>query len=137
MMNNYKSILLIEDSLFDYEAFVRAFKQFKYQNPIYHCQNEEEFHDFLCCDGKFSHLVDSPAPGLIILDLNLPGTKGITILEQIRKEPTFSFTPVVILSTSSNEKDVIECYQKGANSYVEKSLDMQEFYEILRTIRDY
>jgi two-component system, response regulator len=127
-------ILLVEDSPEDYEAMLRAFRKAGLANPIVRCSTGDEALDFLHRRGTF---VDAPAPGIILLDLNLPGTDGREVLQEIKRTEELRQIPVVVLTTSNDSRDVTECYRAGANSYIQKPVDVDGFLRAMQSLRDY
>lgn len=127
-------LLIIEDSEQDYEMFMRGVKKSAIDCNVFHCETGDEGFDFLTNQGEYDDKEKYYLPTLILLDLNLPGTDGKTILKKIKKNRSLSFIPIVIFSTSSNPKDIAECYENGANGYVIKPMNikkLQEYIEIL------
>jgi CheY-like chemotaxis protein len=129
--------LLIEDSPEDYEATVRALRKAGLANPILRCEDGDEALDFLRRRGRYSAPAGVPRPGLILLDLNLPGTDGREVLEEIKADESLRSIPVVILTTSTDERDVERCYQAGANSYVKKPVDLDGFMRAVQRLKDF
>jgi two-component system, response regulator len=127
-------ILLVEDSPEDYESMLRAFRKAGLGNPIVRCGTGDEALDFLHRRGTF---VDAPRPGIVLLDLNLPGTDGREVLLEIKRTEELRQIPVVVLTTSDDSRDVTECYRAGANSYVQKPVDVDGFLSAMQRLRDY
>jgi two-component system, response regulator len=127
-------ILLVEDSPEDYESMLRAFRKAGLANPIVRCSTGDEALDFLHRRGTFA---DAPAPGIILLDLNLPGTDGREVLQDIKRTDALRQIPVVVLTTSNDSRDVTECYRAGANSYIQKPVDVDGFLRAMQSLRDY
>jgi len=130
-------IVVVEDSPEDYEAIVRAFLKAKVPNPIYRFSYGEDAFDFLKQRGRYFKHDAETRPGLIILDLNLPGTDGLKVLKEIRHDSLLQSIPVIVLSTSSSHREIEACYRAGANSYVVKPSDAAEFNEAIRRISQY
>ena len=130
-------ILIVEDSDIDYETTIRAFKKSSMANPVHRCEDGEEALDYLYHRNQFSDKDKSPRPDLILLDLNLPGTDGREVLEEIKKDPKLKTIPVIVLTTSSDDKDIEKCYQAGANSYIQKPVDLQGFFEAIQRLKDF
>lgn len=130
-------ILIVEDSDIDFETTLRAFKNSNMANPIHRCEDGEEALDYLFRKNQYSEVENSPRPELILLDLNLPGTDGREVLEEIKKDPKLKAIPVIVLTTSSDEMDVEKCYQEGANSYIQKPVDLKGFFEAIERLRDF
>jgi two-component system, response regulator len=130
-------ILIVEDSPEDYETTVRAFKKSGLNNPIYRCEDGDDALDFLLHRGKYVDKDKAPRPGIILLDLNLPGTDGRAVLSEIKKDANLRTIPVIVLTTSDDGKDVESCYNGGANSYVKKPVDLDRFIQAIQRLKDY
>ncbi|MBM4053743.1 MAG: response regulator [Planctomycetes bacterium] len=130
-------ILLVEDSPEDYETTVRAFRKSGLKNGIVHCQDGDEAIDYLFHRGKFADAGKHHLPGIILLDLNLPGTDGREVLKEIKKNETLKKIPVVVLTTSSDERDIEQCYADGANSYIQKPVDLSGFFDAVKRLKEY
>lgn len=124
------SILLIEDNDDDYEAVVRAFRKAGVANPVHWARSGVEAMRRL--GGT-----EAVAPGLILLDLNLPGMDGRRILQLIKKNPLTRSIPVVILTTSADERDVRDCYDLGANTYMQKPVEFDALTDAARGLSGY
>src|SRR5688500_4350576 len=112
-------ILFVEDSADDYEATIRAFVKADMRNPVNWCRSGREALDFLRREGNYKNPEKSPRPGLIILDLNMPGLDGRKTLQIIKEDAGLSNIPVIILSTSDNENDINYCNSLGADMYIQ------------------
>lgn len=130
-------VLIVEDSPEDFEAICRAFGRAGVSNPILRCQDGDELVDYLERRGRFAEPGSAPAPGLVLLDLNLPGTDGREALAAIKSDDRFRKIPVVVLTTSSDERDVESCYRAGANSYLQKPVEMDRYMRMVRAIAEY
>ncbi|MDP9121117.1 MAG: response regulator [Acidobacteriota bacterium] len=130
-------ILLIEDSPEDFEATRRAFRKSGLKNPIFLCADGDEALDFLNRRGRYADPALSPRPGIVLLDLNLPGTDGRQVLEEIKGDDNLKEIPVIVLTTSSDERDVAACYRAGANSYVQKPVDLDGFMRAIERLNGY
>lgn len=130
-------ILLIEDSPEDYEATLRAFRRSGLKNPIYRCEDGEEALDYLFRRGRYTEPASSPCPGVVLLDLNLPGTDGREVLAAIKGDERLKEIPVVVLTTSSDERDINACYRAGANSYIQKPVDIDGFVKAIERLNGY
>ena len=120
MNPNQKTILFIEDNPDDVELTLRAFKKNNILNPIVVAKDGEEALDYLFGQKAFK-------PALILLDLKLPKIDGLEVLKRIRADERTKLLPVVILTSSKEEKDLINGYRNGANSYVRKPVNFEEF----------
>ncbi len=129
-------IMMIEDSEDDYEATIRAFKKINLHNPVIWCRSGEEALNCLKQDGGYKHQ-DHNRPGLILLDLNMPGLDGRKTLQLIKQDPDLKNIPVIILTTSSDERDIEACYQIGANTYVQKPVDFDGLIEAIKRLKEY
>jgi CheY-like chemotaxis protein len=127
-------ILLVEDSPEDFEAAKRAFRKSGLKNPIIRCSDGDEALEFLFRRGSFA---DAPRPGVVLLDLNLPGTDGREVLAEIKAAPQLKHIPVIVLTTSSDDRDVQACYQAGASSYIQKPVDLDGFMRAIERLNDY
>jgi CheY-like chemotaxis protein len=132
-----QTILIVEDSDDDYMATVRAFKKANLLNPVQRCTNGDQAIDYLLQRGEFSGPGKAPLPNIILLDLNLPGTDGKEVLRMIKADPNLQKIPVVVLTTSNAEQDIEQCYAAGANSYVQKPVDLVGFIQSVARLTDY
>jgi CheY-like chemotaxis protein len=130
-------ILLVEDSPEDFETTERAFRRSGLKNPIFRCADGDEALDFLHRRGRYSEPEKAPRPGVILLDLNLPGTDGREVLAEIKNDPHLKQIPVIVLTTSNDERDVEVCYRCGANSYIQKPVDLDGFMKAIERLNDY
>lgn len=131
------AILIVEDSPEDFEATLRALRQAKVPACVQHCQDGDEVLDYLHRRGRFADPADAPRPGLILLDLNLPGTEGCEVLHFIKNHASFRAIPVIVLTTSSDRRDVEATYAAGANSYIQKPVDLDSYMRLVRLIAEY
>jgi len=129
-----KIILLVEDSADDVTLTLRAFKRSHLMNPIVVARDGIEALDFLFARGAHADRAGAPLPTLVILDLKLPKLDGLGVLKAIRADPATQFLPVVILTSSKEEQDLISGYALGANSYVRKPVDFVEFLEAVKVL---
>ncbi|HSS75820.1 MAG TPA: response regulator [Thermoanaerobaculia bacterium] len=130
-------ILLVEDSPEDFETTERAFRRSGLKNPIFRCADGDEALDYLRHRGRYAEPEKAPRPGVILLDLNLPGTDGREVLAEIKHDPLLKQIPVIVLTTSKDERDVEACYRCGANSYVQKPVDLEGFMKAIERLNDY
>jgi len=129
-MNNYEvEILLVEDSLDDAEMTIRALKKINLANRLVHVEDGQEALDFLFAKGRFSARELTNRPKLIVLDIKMPKVDGIEVLRQIKSNETTRMIPVVIMTSSAEEKDMIASYDLGVNSYVVKPVDFENFVQ--------
>ncbi|MES1241290.1 MAG: response regulator [Acidobacteriota bacterium] len=130
-------ILLVEDSPEDFEATQRAFRKSGLKNTLRRCEDGEEALDYLFHRGRYADPESAPTPGVILLDLNLPGTDGREVLAEIKNDERLKKIPVVVLTTSVDERDINVCYRSGANSYIQKPVDIDGFVKAIERLNDY
>ncbi|RSK35442.1 response regulator [Hymenobacter metallilatus] len=131
-----KPILVVEDSAEDFTALGRAFRKHALQNPVLRCADGDQALEYLQGYGRNANW-PSVLPAIILLDLNMPGTDGRQVLEIVKQDSILSTIPVIIFSTSSNSRDIEDCYQLGANSYLTKPIGYAEMEEKVRLIVQY
>ena len=127
-------ILLVEDNPADVRLTQEAFRDGKIHNTLYVAKDGVEAMDFLKCRDKYA---DAVRPDLILLDLNLPRKDGREVLAEIKTDDDLSTIPVVVLTTSKAEEDVLRSYKLHANAYVTKPVDFDRFIEVVRQIDDF
>jgi two-component system, chemotaxis family, response regulator Rcp1 len=127
-------ILLVEDNPVDVMVAEDALTEAKMSNKVHVAEDGEEALDFLHRRGKY---VDAPRPDLILLDLNLPKKSGTDVLAEIKQDPNLLDIPVVILTTSEADKDVLTSYSLHANCFITKPVDMKQFTEVIKSIEDF
>lgn len=130
-------ILLVEDSPEDYQITVRTFRKSNVSNPIYRCEDGDQALDFLHQRGSFAGAALAPRPGIILLDLNLPGTDGREVLAEIKQDAGLKEIPVVVLTSSTDERDIDQCYQAGANSYLQKPVELTCFATMVQCLKEF
>jgi CheY-like chemotaxis protein len=134
--NQTQPLLVIEDSDEDFAAFERVIRKSSLFQ-IYRCTDGDDALDFLRQAGDYTDTANAPRPGMILLDLNLPGTDGREVLEEIKQDALLKMIPVVVFTTSDNPRDVAGCYQCGANGYVVKPIDLKKLTKTVQVIVDY
>jgi len=132
-----KTILLIEDNPDDVKLTLRAFKRNNMTNTVVVARDGVEALDFMFARGAFADRAGMPLPTLILLDLQLPRLDGLAVLKAIRADERTMLVPIVILTSSKEEQDLIRGYSLGANSYVRKPVDFGEFVEAVRVLGVY
>jgi len=137
MTDSVVEILLVEDNPEDIELTLRALKKSKLANNVVVAEDGEEALDFIFARGKYSERSVTHSPKVILLDLKLPKISGIEVLREIKKDPRTSLIPVVVLTSSTQETDIEESYKLGANSYIVKPVNFENFIESLRQMNDY
>ena len=136
-MNKQRSILLVEDNPDDEELTLRALNRNLIANDVVVAHDGEEALDFIFGRGAWAGRDPSDLPALILLDLNLPVLDGLGVLRQIRADERTRRAPVVILTSSSEQRDLVRSYDLGANSYVRKPVEFEEFVEAVRQLGVY
>ena len=134
---NTQPILLVEDSPDDEALTVRAFQRNKIQNEVIVARDGAEALEWLFCTGKFASRNPAVVPAVVLLDLKLPKVDGLEVLKRIRADPRMKLLPVVVLTSSREEQDVIQSYELGANSHVRKPVDFDRFSEAVRELGVY
>jgi two-component system response regulator len=132
-----KSLLLVEDNPDDEALMLRALKKNRIANQIVIARDGVEALDYLFARGEYSEHRPNFPPQLILLDLKLPKIDGFEVLRQIRINEFTKYIPVVVLTTSSEQQDIIKSYDLGANSFVRKPIDFNEFIEATRQLGMY
>jgi len=127
-------VLLIEDNADHVELIVKALRDNNVLNEVHVVTSGEEAIDFLYQRGVYAN---AARPGLILLDIKLPGMDGIEFLRQIKADPKLKLLPVVVLSTSEEKKDIMGCYGCGANSYIVKPVDFRQFEKVIKDLKLY
>lgn len=123
------TILLVEDSDDDVALTQRAFRKAAIHNPLHVVTDGEQALDYLFARGAHADRANEDPPCLVLLDLQLPRLNGLEVLRAIRADPATALLPVVILTSSSEEQDLVEGYRLGANSYIRKPVDLEQFQE--------
>jgi two-component system, chemotaxis family, response regulator Rcp1 len=127
-------ILLVEDSPSDMKLTLEALKKAKVANRVSHVQDGIDAMEFLRRKGDFT---DAPRPDIILLDLNLPRKDGREVLEELKAEPDLATIPVVVLTTSRAEQDILRSYQLRANCYITKPVDFTGFFQAIQSIEKF
>jgi len=131
------TILLVEDNVDDYDAAIRSFKAAHLDNPVHWSKSGADALDYLRSEGPYAHGPAAPKPALVLLDLNMPGIDGKKVLAIVKQDPALRKLPIVILTTSSDERDVAECYDLGASSYIQKPVDFDGLIGAVSRIKEY
>jgi CheY-like chemotaxis protein len=132
MKSEIDPVLLVEDRAIDLDLTKRALARSKVVNPIQEARDGEEALAFL---SRWE--AGEPAPVFILLDLTLPKIDGLEVLRQVKNHPTFHAIPVIILTTSAEDRDIREAYEPGCNSYIVKPVDFNKFVEVASQIEIY
>lgn len=132
-----ETILLVEDDPDEAELALFGFGKVGGDYDIQLTRNGEEALDFLFARGAHAERPESRKPNLVILDLDLPRVNGFEVLKQLRKSADYRYTPVVILTTSDEQSDILQGYQLGVNSYLCKPVDFESFADLLQQVSHY
>jgi CheY-like chemotaxis protein len=130
-------ILLVEDSRSDEELTLHAFRKHNLSNRVHVVRDGAEALDFLFCRGQFVGRAASSSPKVVLLDIKLPKVDGLEVLRQIKAHESTKHIPVVILTSSQEERDIVAGYQRGANSYIVKPVGFDQLTEAVRDIGFY
>lgn len=131
-------ILVVEDSDDDYEMMVDAFAEHgNIKNPVLRCEDGAQALAYLFREPPYDKDDQWSLPGIVLLDLNLPGVDGRRVLSRIKNDAGLRKIPVVILTTSGDSKDVEDCYALGANTYIQKPVDLDKFLGAIQRLKEY
>ena len=136
MNTELKRILIVDDSPRDVELTIAALSEKNLVNKIVVAEDGEEALDYLYKKGKFAG-DENGIPAVILLDIKMPKMDGIEVLKHIRSEPKFKMIPVIMVTSSREEKDLVESYKLGANSYVVKPIDIAQFIDAIKVLGQY
>lgn len=127
MSHNQVEVLLVEDSMDDAGLVIRAFKKSHLGNNIVHLTDGAEALDFLFARGKYSNREEMSLPKIILLDIKMPKVDGLQVLKEIKSNESTKSIPVIMMTSSNQDKDIEESYKLGANSYVVKPVGFENF----------
>ena len=131
------SILLVEDNPQDEKLILRSLKKMNLANQIDVARDGQQASDYLFQENEFAHLKGDPLPTVVLLDINLPRVNGLDVLARLRNNPRTKLLPIVILTSSDDERDRLRSYEHGANSFVNKPLEFSEFAETVARLGVY
>jgi two-component system, response regulator len=134
---NHAEILLVEDNAQDLELTQRALQKGNLTNRIHVARDGAEAIEFLFCEGEFADRKIEDGPKVILLDLKLPKVDGLEVLRRIKNDPRTKSIPVVVLTSSKEQRDVVESYQLGVNSYIVKPVNFEGFAKAVQEIGMY
>jgi two-component system, response regulator len=127
-------VLLIEDNLSDAELTIHELRRRRFANRIHVIGDGAEALDFIFCRGKYHSRSFASPPKVILLDMKLPKVDGLAILKAIKADPRTRATPVVVMTSSSEQRDLIESYQLGVNAFIQKPVDFDDFRRVIERI---
>jgi CheY-like chemotaxis protein len=127
-------ILFVEDSVDDAALTIRALNKSGFTHKLLHVKDGAEALDFLYCKGNFSSRNPNQFPNLILLDLKMPKVSGIQVLEQVKADKRMKSIPVVMLTSSNEGPDIERCFELGANSYIVKPVESDNFFKAIKEI---
>lgn len=130
-------ILLVEDNPDDVELALLALRRNNLANQIHVARDGAEALDFLFCRGEFSNRSTERPPRVVMLDLKLPKVDGMEVLRAIKSDPRTRTVPVVVMTSSREQRDLVDGYQLGVNSYIQKPIDFTQFREIVKNLGFY
>ena len=130
-------LLLVEDNQYDAELAIRAFRRNATAHRVQWVRDGEEALDFMFRHGKFVQRRGDERPRLILLDLKLPRVDGLEVLRKLKDNPHTREVPIVMLTSSAEERDLAECYRLGVNSYIVKPVDFTQFVDLVAKIDNY
>lgn len=133
MNREIRTILLAEDSPADAEMAMDALREARLANPVVHVEDGVEALDYLFCRGVYANRTEL-APAVVLLDIKMPRLDGLEVLKQMRNDERFRRTPVVILSSSREESDLVRSWDLGVNAYVVKPVDVGQFFTAIQTL---
>lgn len=135
--SNKAVLLVVEDSDEDFEVLQIFMEDMAVSNPIYRCTTGDKALDFLYQNQGEEGGSYGVRPSMILLDLNLPGTDGREVLQRLKQDESFREIPIVIFTTNSNPKDIKFCYRKGANGYLIKPIETEQFEKAVQAFVNY
>ena len=127
-------ILLVEDNQDDMDLALHALRREKLANRIFVVRDGEEALDFLFCRGLYAHRTFDRPPKMVMLDLKLPKVDGLEVLKQLQGDPRTRNIPTVVMTSSKEERDMVSGYELGANSYIRKPVDIDQFRETVKNV---
>lgn len=134
---NAVEILLVEDNSADAELALHALEKSKVANRVQWLKDGEEALDFLFRRGRFEALGQTSHPSLVLLDLKLPKVDGLQVLREVKRDSRTKAIPIVVMTTSKEERDMVSSYTLGVNSYIQKPVNFSEFQEVVRQLGMY
>jgi CheY-like chemotaxis protein len=136
-MNTIHDILLVEDSQNDIDLALYALREERLANDIFVVRDGKQALDFLFCRGAFGERSFNHPPKLVLLDLKLPKVDGLQVLKELKNDARTKTIPVVIMTSSNEDRDLVESYNLGVNSYIQKPVDFEQFRTTVKTLGMY
>lgn len=136
-MNGDARILLVEDDPHDVELTLRAFRSENVKSRIEVVRDGEEALDYLFCRGDYESRPTDQPPTLVLLDLKLPKIGGLQVIEEVKSSAEYRAIPMIVLTSSGEQRDIVESYRLGVNSYIQKPVDIGEFRKAIRALALY
>ena len=137
MNNNEVELLLVEDDPNDVELALIALRKHKLANKIHVVRDGEEALDFLFARGAYAQRGSNGPPKVFLLDLKLPKVSGLEVLKMVKSDPRTQTVPVVVMTSSREQRDMVEGYRLGVNSYIQKPIDFDQFQTIIKDLGYY
>ena len=138
MIDRDQTILVVEDSDDDYETLVRAICiNGNFTNRVHRCEDGQQALDYLLLQGAYQEPSVAVRPAIMLLDLNMPGVDGYRVLAEVKGDASLKSIPVIVMTTSNDERDIEACYQMGANTYVQKPFCASDFHDAIRQVTDF
>jgi len=134
MVEAQVEILLVEDNPNDVELTLHALRESHVTNPVHVVRDGAEALEFIFCTGAYASRNMNNTPKVILLDLKLPKVDGLEVLRRVKSDPRTAKIPVVVLTSSREERDIVESYQLGVNSYIVKPVDFEQFTAAVRQV---
>lgn len=135
--NSTVRILVADDDEDDRMLIADAFEEARLTNPVDFVKDGEELMEYLRREGEYAHLGEDAKPGIILLDLNMPRKDGRTALKEIREDPNLRNIPIVVLTTSKSEEDILRTYDLGVNSFITKPVTFDNLVEVVKILGRY
>lgn len=134
MNESVVEVLLVEDNPLDLELALRAFRKVQMANKIHVARDGAEALEFIFCEGPYANRSIAQGPKIILLDLKLPKIDGLEVLRRVKGDPRTRSIPVIMLTTSQEQRDIVESYDLGVNSYIVKPVNFESFVEAVREL---
>ena len=131
------TILMADDDEDDRMMSMDALREARLANDLHFVEDGEELMDYLHCRGKYTDCNNAPRPGLILLDLNMPKKDGREALKEIKSDPSLRGIPIVVLTTSKAEEDILRTYDLGVNSFITKPVSFEGLVTVMKTLAEY